>query len=103
MTPEIIRKICTRCYHYYENYNVYSERSKRMRTEKLCRSPHLGQSMVDGKNHEVSAEYERSCDGQCGPDGEYFELCVSREAKGWFGSAYGKDAVRVKANWEAKE
>ena len=56
MTPEIIRKICTRCYHYYENYNVYSERSKRMRTEFLCRSPHLGQSMVDGKNHEVSAD-----------------------------------------------
>ena len=81
-------KTCIGCYHYYEIFKVFSD------TEKLCRSPHLGQSMVDGKNHEVSAEYERSCWGQCGPDGEYFELCVSRRAKGWFGSAYDEDALR---------
>ena len=98
MAPKIIRKICTRCYHYYVNYDFFSGI-----TEKLCSSPHLGKSAVDGENNEVSAEYERSCDGQCGPDGEYFELCVYREAKGWFGSAYDEDAIRVKANWELKE
>ena len=91
MAPKIIRKTCTRCYHYYEVVDVYGKK------EKLCRSPHLGQSMVDGENYEVSAEYERSCEGKCGPDGKYFELCASREAKRWFGSIYDKDAVRVKA------
>ena len=94
MAPKIIRKTCTRCYHYYEVVDVFGKK------EKLCRSPHLGQSMVDGNNNEVSARFERSRLGKCGPDGEYFELCVSREAKGWFGSAYDKDAIRVKANWE---
>ena len=84
-------KTCTRCYHYYEIYK-----------EKLCRSPHLGQSMVDGNNNEVSAEYERSCGGECGPDGEYFELCSSRMAKRFLGSIYDKDAYRTKANWDWK-
>ena len=97
MAPQIIRKTCTRCYHYYEIYKFISDK-----TEKLCRSPHLGQSMVDGENYEVSAECERSCDGKCGPDGKYFEMCVSREAKGWFGSIYDEDAVRVKADWDWK-
>ena len=88
----MIKNPCTRCYHYYEIFNVFGK------TEKLCRSPHLGQSMVDGNNIEVSAECERSCEGKCGPDGEYLELCASRMAKGWFGSAYDKDAVRVKVS-----
>ena len=84
---------CTRCYHYYVNFKFFSGK-----TEKLCSSPHLGKSPVDKKNNEVSAEYERSCEGKCGPDGKYFELCYCRTAKGFWGSAYDKDAPRIKAS-----
>ena len=79
------KKNCTRCYHYYEINNL-----------KVCRSPHLEESMVDGKK-EVSAEYERSGVGQCGPDGEHFELCVTRMVTklwGLWGSLYDEDAFR---------
>ena len=50
--------------------------------------------MVDGKK-EVSAEYERSSIGQCGSDGEHFELCVTRMLKNfWWGSIYDENAFR---------
>ena len=87
-----MHKTCTRCYHYYEIFKVFSD------TEKLCSSPHLGQSAVDGENNEVSVEYERSCEGKCGPEGKYFELCYCRMAKGFWGSGYDKDAHRIKAS-----
>ena len=74
---------CTKCYHYYE-----------IKGRKVCRSPHLEESMVDGKK-EVSAEYERSSIGQCGSDGEHFELCVARMLKNfWWGSIYDENAFR---------
>ena len=77
------KKKCTSCYYYYE-----------IRGQKVCRSPHLKESMVDGKK-EFSAEYERSGMGQCGPDGEHFELCVTRMLKNfWWGSIYDEDAFR---------
>ena len=93
------KKNCTRCYHYYE-----------IKGRKVCRSPHLEESMVNGKMEkiilqqyinnkykEVGTRYERSYMGQCGPDGEHFELCVTRMVTklwGWWGSLYDEDAFR---------
>ena len=88
----MIENPCIKCYHYYEIFKIFSD------TEKLCSSPHLGQSAVDGKDNEVSARFERSRLGKCGPDGKYFELCYCRTAKGFWGSAYDKDSPRVKAS-----
>ncbi len=83
-------KICTRCFHYYEIGGIFSEEKQR-----VCRSPHLEVSLVDGKK-ESSAEIERTCLGQCGEDGEYYELCRGRMAKGWFGTIYDESASRLR-------
>ena len=89
LNPDL-KKICTRCYYYYEINRTFSENLK------VCRSPHLEESMVDGKR-EVSAEYERSGMGQCGPDGEHFELCTTRILKNfWSGSIYDENAYRAR-------
>ena len=85
-TKSMSNKICTSCFHYYEIGGIFVEK-------RVCRSPHLAASPVDGKR-ESSAERERTCLGHCGEDGEYFELCRGRMAKGWFGTIYDESASR---------
>ena len=83
-------KICTRCVHYYEIGGFFT-----LEKEKVCRSPHLSPSPIDGKK-ETYAERERTWFGYCGEDGKHFELCRSRKAKGWFGTIYDEFASRLR-------